>query len=74
MSSHHISLISTLICNLVRQKDEKLAALTTGHLDRSKYCARNLSGGRIPVVSHSNQSLTDQTHSFTHSVFVTYTS
>lgn len=48
MSSHHVSLISTFICILLRQKDEKLAALTPGRLDHSKYAARSLSGGRIP--------------------------
>lgn len=48
MSSHHVNLISTFICILVRQTDEKPAALTSGHLDHSKYAARSLSGGRIP--------------------------
>lgn len=48
MRSHRVSLISTFICILIRQKDEKPAALTSGHLDHSNYAARNLSGGRIP--------------------------
>lgn len=48
MSGHHVSLVVTFICILVRQTDEKPAALTSGHLDHSKYAARSLSGGRIP--------------------------
>lgn len=70
MRSHHISLISTLICNLVRQKDEKPMALISGHLDHSKYAARSVSGGRIPVLSHSNQRLTRHTH--LHTLFMSH--